>query len=95
METIRDRVLPAALGLLLQVGWVGAQPLFEEAQSFLITFENCLATIDQYANQIGISPEVVIETADVLMVRFPVRGAKVVVTCSRPNNMMMITLIRP
>ncbi len=95
MTTIRDRVLPAALGMLLQASSTIAQPLFEEAQSYLITFEGCLATIDQYAHQIGIAPEVVIETRDVLTVRFSVRGAKVIVTCSRPNNTMTITLLRP
>ena len=95
MTTIRDRVLPAAFGMLLQASSTVAQPLFEEAQSYLITFEGCLATIDQYAHQIGISPEVIIETADVLTVRFSVRGARVIVTCSRPNNTMTITLVRP
>ena len=95
MTTMRDRVLLAALGMLLQASSTVAQPLLEEAQSYLITFEGCLATIEQYAHQIGIAPEVVSDTRDVLTVRFSVRGARVLVTCSRPNNTMTITLVRP
>ncbi len=94
MRRVGGRLLQGALGLMAQAGCALAQATLGGPQSFAVTFEACLTTIDQYAAHIGVSPEIMVQTANLFSVRFFVRDAIVVVTCSRPSNTMTVTLFR-
>lgn len=92
--TMHGRALVAALGSLALTGPALAGPSGSRPQSFTVGFESCLATIDRYARRVGVSPEVVADSADLLSVRFLVRAATVQVTCSRRTSVMTISMTR-
>lgn len=91
---MHGRALVVALGWLALTGPASAGPSGSRPQSFAVGFESCLATIDQYARRVGVSPEVVADSPDLLSVRFLVRAATVQVTCSRRTSVMTISMSR-
>jgi hypothetical protein len=54
-------------------------------------FRECLATIEQVSTDLGVTPINVIETTTVRMVRFNTADGSVLVTCSEPDEKMVIT----
>jgi hypothetical protein len=56
-----------------------------------MSFDACLATIEQVSTDLGVTPVNVIETTTVRMVRFNTADGSVLVTCSAPDEKMVIT----
>lgn len=57
-----------------------------------MSFEDCLKTIRVTASNLGVAPINVVETNDMRMVRFKTSDGSVLVTCSRPDNKMVMTI---
>jgi hypothetical protein len=55
-----------------------------------MTFEKCLATIQLTATRLGVAPVNIVETSILRMVRFPASDGSTLVTCSAPDNKMVI-----
>ena len=56
-----------------------------------MSFENCLAVIRNVSQSLGVAPVNIVETSAVRMVRFRTEDGSVLVTCSRPDQKMVIT----
>jgi hypothetical protein len=75
---------------------IGAAPGVEAANepqstSQPMSFEDCLQAIRQTASQLGIAPLNVVETNILRMVRFCSEDGSVLVTCSEPDQKMVVT----
>ncbi len=57
-----------------------------------MSFENCLQVIRSTAADLGVAPINIVETNDLRMVRFPTVDGSVLVTCSRPDRKMVLTI---
>ncbi len=67
----------------------GTRVLKKETRSF----DSCLAVIRETASTLGVAPINIVETNILRIVRFPTNdgsGKSILVTCSRPDNMMLI-----
>jgi hypothetical protein len=62
-----------------------------ESSSRPMQFEACLANLRSVAGSLGVAPINIVETNAVRMVRFPTADGSVIVTCSRPDQKMVIT----
>lgn len=56
-----------------------------------MSFEACLATIRSTATDLGAAPENVVESSIARIVRFRTSDGSVLVTCSKPDNKLIIT----
>lgn len=66
--------------------------LAQQSTSKSMSFDDCLRVIQRTATQLGVAPFNIVETRDMRMVRFPTSGGSVVVTCSRPDRKMVMTV---
>lgn len=55
-----------------------------------MTFEKCLATIQQTATKLGVAPVNIVETSILRTVRFPASDGSTLVTCSARDSKMVI-----
>ena len=62
-----------------------------ESTSQSMDFESCLANITGVATELGVAPINIVETSVVRMVRFNTTDGSVLVTCSAPDQKMVIT----
>ena len=63
-----------------------------ESVSETMQFEQCLELIRRTASKLGVAPKNIVETQDVRMVRFNTVEGSVLVTCSRLDQKMVITI---
>ena len=64
----------------------------QQSTSKSMSFEECLQVIQRTAAQLGVAPINITETTDMRMVRFPTNDGSVLVTCSRPDRKMVMTV---
>lgn len=57
-----------------------------------MSFEECLLVIQRTTTELGVAPINVAETTDIRMVRVPKSDGSVLVTCSRPDRKMILTM---
>ena len=55
------------------------------------SFEECVGLIQNTAGEIGIAPTNLVETNVMRMVRFNLDDGSVLMTCSRPDNRLVVT----
>jgi hypothetical protein len=72
--------------------FIAFQCFAQESTSKSMSFEECLQVIQRTATQLGVAPINIAETTDMRMVRFPTREGSVLVTCSRPDRKMVMTI---
>jgi len=60
-----------------------------------ISFEECLALIRQMATEFAVAPVNIVETNDLRIVRFLTVDGSVLVTCSRLDQVMVVTMSQP
>ncbi len=83
--------LLAAVAFALAPG-AAAQPKGKvESVSRPLQFEACLELIRRTAQVIGVAPINIVETTAVRMVRFNTSDGSVLITCSRPDQKVVIT----
>ena len=70
-------------------GTAGSHP---KSSSKAMSFADCGKVIQRTAEQLGTTPINIVETTDLRMVRFPTVDASVLVTCSRPDEKMVLTV---
>jgi hypothetical protein len=63
-----------------------------ESTTKTMSFEACLEAIRSVASDLGVAPINIVETNDLRMVRFPTADGSVLVTCSRPDRKMVLTI---
>lgn len=66
-------------------------PALAQTQTQSMSFESCLATIRQVASDLGVAPINIVETNILRVVRFVTADGSVLVSCSRPDNKMIVT----
>lgn len=64
----------------------------QQSTSKSMSLEDCLQVIRNTASQLGVAPVNIVETSDVRMVRFPTTDGSVLVTCSRADKKMVMTV---
>ena len=64
----------------------------QQSTSKSMSFEECLQVIQRTATQLEVAPINIVETNDMRMVRFPTSDGSVLVTCSRPDRKMVMTI---
>jgi len=62
-----------------------------KTQTVEMGFYDCKNRIIFMKAKFGIAPEIIADTSDVKMVRFPTSDGSVIVTCSRPDEKMAVT----
>lgn len=62
-----------------------------ESTSVSASFDKCLATIRKTSSDLGIAPINIVETNIMRMVRFPTSDGSVLITCSKPDQRMVVT----
>jgi hypothetical protein len=79
----------AALLLLMELSVEAAsQP---QSTSDSMSFEQCLQVIRQTASELGVAPINIVETNILRMVRFCTTDGSVLITCSDPDQKMVLT----
>ena len=83
------RILALSLALVV--------PLFTnsyaaDSTTKTMSFEDCLKAIWNTAAILGVMPINIVETKDLMMVRFPTADGSLLVTCSRPEQKMVVTV---
>lgn len=63
-----------------------------ESTSRSMPFDQCLLVIQRTATELGVAPVNIVETSAMRMVRFPTADGSVLVTCSRPDQKMVMTV---
>ena len=72
---------------------VETDPVFaQQSTSKSMSFSNCLKVIRNTSQQLGIAPRNIVETNDLRMVKFVTSNGEVLVTCSRPDQKMVLTI---
>lgn len=72
---------------------VETDPVFaQQSTSKSMSFSNCLKVIRNTSQQLGIAPRNIVETNDLRMVKFVTSNGEVLVTCSRPDRKMVLTI---
>ena len=72
---------------------VETDPVFaQQSTSKSMSFSNCLKVIRNTSQQLGIAPRNIVETNDLGMVKFVTSNGEVLVTCSRPDRKMVLTI---
>ena len=78
--------------LIIIVMLVPTSALAQQSTTKSMPFEQCLKTIQRTAQQLGVAPINIVETRDMRMVKFPTADGSVLVTCSRPDQKMVMTV---
>ena len=63
----------------------------QESVTKKMSFNSCLKVIRSTASQFGIAPKNIVETNDMRMVRFNTSNGSILITCSRPDQKMVLT----
>lgn len=74
------------------VAFFAATSFAQESTSKSMSFEACLQLIQRTATQLGVAPTNVVNTSDMRMVKFFTSDGSVLVTCSRPDQKMVMTV---
>jgi hypothetical protein len=93
---IQARLLGATV-VVLGLGWLlpsAARAADVESEAKSMSFEQCLGVIRQMASQFAIAPINIVETNELRIVRFCVSDGSVLVSCSRPDQKMVMTRSR-
>jgi hypothetical protein len=80
-----------SISLLGALCAVDASAYATESRAINMSFEKCLATIRQTSSDLGVAPINIVETNVMRMVRFPTSDGSVLITCSRPDQRMVLT----
>lgn len=83
------------IGLCLTLATPGFALSEPKSQTQSMSFEGCLLVIRNTAGELGVAPVNIVETSDLRIVRFPTADGSVLVTCSRPDQKMVITQSPP
>lgn len=62
-----------------------------ESKSVNMSFDKCLAVIRNTATELSVAPINIAETDTLRMVRFPTSDGSVLITCSKPDQRMVVT----
>jgi hypothetical protein len=63
-----------------------------QSESVSISFEDCLKRIRTISGQFGIAPVNIVETNDLRVARFLTSDGSLLVTCSKPDRKMVLTM---
>lgn len=66
--------------------------LTQESTSRSMPFDQCLLVIQRTATQLRVAPINIVETTQLRIVRFPTADGSVLVTCSKPDQKMVMTV---
>lgn len=77
--------------VLLAFAGLSANAAAEESVTKQMSFEDCLKTIRSVASDFGVTPMNIVETDILRIVRFNTADGSVLVSCSRPDNKMVLT----
>jgi len=81
------------LATVLATAFAFVNPLHaQNSKSESMSFGNCLQLIRNVSAELATAPENIVETNDLRMVRFNTSDGSVLVTCSRPDNKMVLTI---
>jgi hypothetical protein len=79
-----------AIVILLALPWtwtaLAAEP---QSQRKTMPFDQCLTLIQTMGTQLGVAPVNIVETTAMRMVRFPATDGSVLMTCERPDTMIL------
>jgi hypothetical protein len=75
---------------LIMIAIAGAAPAAAQTTTKVMSFEACLATIQYMATKLG-APTNIVETSILRIVRFPATDGSVLMTCSAPDQKMVLT----
>jgi len=64
----------------------------QQSTSKSMSFEDCLKVIRNTATDLGVAPINIVETSEARIVRFPTSDGSVLVTCSKPDRKMVMTI---
>ena len=78
--------------LVIGAALVATTAFAQQSTSKPMSFEDCLQVIRNTATQLGVAPVNIVETSGVRMVRFPTADGSVLVTCSRADRKMVMTV---
>ena len=78
--------LPACAGLNTATT---QQPI---SRSETMSFKECLGVIQRTSDQLSVVPKNIVNTVDLRMVRFLTADGSILVTCSRPDRRLVITI---
>jgi hypothetical protein len=76
--------------MLVVMAALANSPASAATETQSMSFESCLATIRQVATKLAVAPINIVETDILRMVKFKTVDGSVLVTCSRPDNEMII-----
>jgi hypothetical protein len=71
---------------------VASSTMAQQSTSQNMSFEECLQVIQRTATQLGVAPVNITETTVLRIVRFPTSDGSVLVSCSRPDRKMVLTV---
>ena len=80
------------LALVLGLCSFTTAALGQQSTSKAMSFDDCLQVIRNTATQLGVAPVNIAETSDLRMVKFPTADGSVLVTCSKPDRKMVMTV---
>lgn len=63
-----------------------------QSTSKSMSYEECLQVIQRTATQLSVAPINIVETTVMRMVRFPTNDGSVLVTCSEPDQKLIMTI---
>ena len=90
MGVLRLGVAAAAACLGLVVGGAGqGRPGAADSARFL-PFEECLVLIEDVGRSLGVDATAIVNTRDLRLVRFAVSDGSLLVTCSRPDDRIVM-----
>lgn len=78
--------------LAVVVSLTSSQAAAQQSTTRSMSFDQCLQVIRNTSNQLGIAPVNIVETNDMRMVKFRTSTGDVLVTCSRPDRKLVITM---
>lgn len=64
----------------------------QQSSSEDMSFEDCLLIIRRTSEQLGVSHKKIVETDELRIVRYETSDGSVLVTCSRPDGKMVLTV---
>jgi len=79
--------------LALALGVSTAAAVEATSRALPLSFNKCLGIIIYVGDQIGVAPINIVETSVTRLVRFDTEDGSVLITCSRPDQKMVITRI--
>ena len=87
-------ILRKTMKLLLVLGlsFAATTVFAQQSTSKAMSFDDCLKVIRNTATQLGVAPVNIAETSELRMVKFPTADGSVLVTCSKPDRKMVMTV---